>query len=173
METTISFEEFNRGLDLEPIKFSLAQVEEGPGWSVNKAEMLETWYRRFLYLVRLCPEKVIVPTKDIDTFWHTHILDTQKYMADCEVLFGRYFHHFPYFGRRGDEDRRNLEKAFSETDELFLKHFADSPLQSGIADCGALCNEPTPKNNDHGLNPDVRPTLGTVPVRAKLASEKG
>ncbi len=159
MENTISFESFNRPLDLEPIKFSLAMREEGPGWSHEKIESLENWYRRFLFLVHLFPEKTIVPTKDIDTFWHTHILDTKKYMADCESLFGGYFHHFPYFGMRGEEDRMNLEEAFNETEELYLKIFGESPLSCGIADCGALCNEPTPEGKEGTLRASIRPTL--------------
>ena len=93
-----SFNEFSSNLDLESIKFSLTQREDGPNWSLNKAETLEVWYRRFLYLSSIYNDKVLVPSKDIDVFWHTHILDTQKYMLDCENLFGRYIHHFPYFG---------------------------------------------------------------------------
>jgi len=155
----ISFDEFNCNLDLEPIKVSLTQREDGAGWTLTKAELLEVWYRRFLYLVNLYPEKAIVPSKDIDIFWHTHILDTQKYMDDCETLFGRYFHHFPYFGMRGEKDRSNLEDAFLETDELYLQHFGESPLSVEIADCGALCNEPTPKQKGNNLYPNKRPTL--------------
>ena len=78
----LSFDEFNHNLDLEPIKVSLTHREEGPKWHLNKAELIEIWYRRFLYLVRLYPEKILVPCKDIDIFWHSHILDTQKYMTD-------------------------------------------------------------------------------------------
>ena len=155
----VSFDEFNRNLDLEPIKFSLTKREEGAGWSLDKTEALEVWYRRFLYLVSLYPEKVIVPSKDIDIFWHTHILDTQKYMADCKNLFGRYYHHFPYFGMRGEKDRSNLEDAFRKTEELYLQHFGESPLSSEIADCGSLCNEPTPKWVVNNLYSDHRPTL--------------
>ena len=94
---TISINEFNSKMDLEPIKFSLTQRDDGVGWSLDKAELMEVWYRRFLYLVSLYPDKIIVPSKDIDIFWHTHILDTLKYTADCQKLFGKYFHHFPYF----------------------------------------------------------------------------
>ena len=97
---TISFNEFSSKLDLEPIKFSLTHREDGPNWSINKVEGLEVWYRRFLYLSNIYNEKIIVPSKDIDIFWHTHILDTQKYIFDCDNLFGRYIHHFPYFGMR-------------------------------------------------------------------------
>ena len=161
---TISFNEFNHNLDLEPIKFSLTQRDEDSDWSLDKAELLEVWYRRFLYLVNLYPNKVIVPSKDIDIFWHTHILDTQKYMTDCQNLFGRYFHHFPYFGMRGEEDKKDLEKAFHETDQLYLQHFSESPLSRKIADCGSLCNEPTPKRNKNGLYLEERPTLEKLQI---------
>ena len=160
----ISFDEFNRNLDLEPIKVSLTQREEGAGWSLKKVKVLEVWYRRFLYLANLYPEQAIVPSKDIDTFWHTHILDTQKYMADCENLFGRYFHHFPYFGMRGAKDQSNLEDAFHKTDKLYLQHFGESPLCSGIADCGALCNEPTPHWGGNNLFSHERPKLAEIEI---------
>ena len=153
------FEKFSRNLDLESIKFSLTKRDDGPNWPLNKTEELEVWSRRFLYLSNLYDDKVIVPSKDIDTFWHTHILDTQKYMSDCENLFGRYIHHFPYFGMRGESDRIELEKAFRETEELFLLHFGESPVNAGIADCGSLCNEPTPNFSQSGLSPSERPTL--------------
>jgi len=161
-----SFNEFTSNLDLEPIKFSLTQREDGPNWSLNKAETLEVWYRRFLYLSSIYNEKVLVPSKDIDMFWHTHILDTQKYMLDCENLFGRYIHHFPYFGMRGENGRNQLKKSFHETEELFLLHFSESPVSVGIADCGALCNEPTPKFGYGALFSNERPTL-TWAGRAK------
>ncbi len=160
--TKISFNEFSRILDLGSIKFSLTQREDGPNWSPSKAETLEVWYRRFLYLSSIYNDKVIVPSKDIDMFWHTHILDTQKYMLDCENLFGRYIHHFPYFGMRGEKDRNHLKKLFYETEELFLLHFSESPVSVGISDCGALCNEPTPKFGYDALFPNERPTLTWV-----------
>ena len=159
-----SFNEFSRNLDLGSIKFSLTQREDGPSWSLDKTEALEIWYRRFLYLSSIYNDKVIVPSKEIDIFWHTHILDTQKYMSDCDTLFGKYVHHFPYFGMRGEKDRRLLEKAFCETEKLFLFHFGELPVSAGIADCGALCNEPTPKFGSGELYPSERPTLTTVGI---------
>lgn len=158
---TETFDDFNQTLDLEPIKVSLTQREDGPGWPLEKVEELELWYRRYLYMVRLYPEKIIVPTREIDTFWHYHILDTLKYMEDCEALFGRYVHHFPYFGMRGEEDRQNLQAAFAETEALFIKHFDESPLVAESADCGALCNEPGPDPKPFAsiIKTGIRPTL--------------
>ena len=160
----LSFDEFNRSLDLAPIKFSLTQRKEGAKWSRDKADLLEVWYRRFLYLVNLYPKTTLVPSRDIDIFWHAHILDTKKYMKDCENLFGKYFHHFPYFGMRGAKDQSNWEDAFQKTDELYLQHFGESPLGIGIADCGALCNEPTPNWERNNLYSNERPTLAGMNV---------
>ena len=30
---------------------------------------------------------------DMDTVWHCHILQTQKYTQDCLAIFGHYLHH--------------------------------------------------------------------------------
>jgi hypothetical protein len=77
----------------------------------------------FLGLVYLYPNVPIVPNREIDQVWHQHILDTSKYDEDCQMLFGRVLHHFPYFGIRNAGDRQDLNAAFGETQELFQKHF--------------------------------------------------
>ena len=116
-------------LDLGPIKVKLMELEEGEGWTVAQVNAVEIWYKRFLYLNLKYPSDSVVPTKAIDTFWHYHILDTQKYFADCNKVFGAYFHHFPYFGMRGADDARALSNAFDATTDLFLAEFGE-PLSS-------------------------------------------
>lgn len=59
----------------------------------------------------------------IDDFWHLHILDTQKYAEDCQVIFGYFLHHFPYFGMRGEEDAKNLSDSWEETCNLYQNRF--------------------------------------------------
>jgi hypothetical protein len=161
MKDMLQIQELIDNIDLEPIVFTLVSREEGPGWTIEKSKLIETWYRRFLALVKIYPDQTIVPTKDIDMFWHYHILDTRKYMEDCDKIFGSYFHHFPYFGSRGKEDKANFEKTFFHAQELFEKHFGESPISAGIADCGGLCSdgEPTPYVN---IQPNLRPSLATI-----------
>lgn len=86
-------------LNLEPIKNKLMDAEHGEGWSRAKVEAMDTEYRRFLHLMHTFPNESASPTKAVDTFWHYHILDTQKYAADCDEVFGCFMHHNPY----GDE----------------------------------------------------------------------
>lgn len=128
-----------QAVDLEPIMVKLMDSDEGEGWSLEKTREIETWYRQFLCLNALYPDRAIVPTRDIDTFWHYHILDTKKYAEDCEVMFGYFLHHFPYFGMRGDQDRQNLHEASSQTWQLFREHFGESPVAEAASKCASEC----------------------------------
>ncbi|HEU4561412.1 MAG TPA: hypothetical protein VFS20_26400 [Longimicrobium sp.] len=75
--------------------------------------------------------------------WHYHILDTRAYHRDCQTLFGEYFHHFPYFGMRGEEDEQNLERAFKMTGVLYEEAFGEPIvlLDGGkcTRDCQSRC----------------------------------
>lgn len=123
-------------LDLDCIKLKLMDAEEGHGWSREYADQMELAYRRFLALMTKFPEETIAPTKDIDKFWHGHILDTMKYAEDCERVFGYFLHHFPYFGMRGEEDAKNLEAAADRLHALYESEFGTS-LRQDTAFCGA------------------------------------
>lgn len=141
-------------LNLEPMVFCLVEKDEGPKWTLKRARVAEKWYRRFLFLIAKYPSRVIVPTKEIDQIWHTHILDSEKYFEDCGVVFGGYLHHFPYLGVRGDEDKKNLEDAFYQTMALFEFHFNETPIGAekdanasicgGGGHCSSGCSNKTP-----------------------------
>lgn len=113
-------------LDLDPIKVKLMHKESGEGWTLEQANVVEAEYRRYLYLMKAFPNEAFAPGREVDTFWHYHILDTIKYAADCKEVFGYFVHHFPYIGLRGEEDmaahqrlgermRTIYEAAFGET----------------------------------------------------------
>lgn len=156
-------------LDLDCIKVKLMHAEEGDGWTRNTADRIEREYRRFLILTLARPEP-IVPSKDIDEFWHAHILDTRKYMDDCETICGEYIHHFPYFGMRGDDDAINLQNCFATTKEVYEQVF-EEPYPSGSASncencgsCAASCGvggvSSSFAEDCSPLRPSLRPALG-------------
>ena len=118
-------------LDLEPIKMKLMDAEEGYGWSREHAERIETAYRRFLVLNVKYPERTIAPTKDVDKFWHGHILDTMKYAQDCQAVFGHFLHHFPYLGMRGEQDAADHRAAAAEMHSLYEKEFGEALPANG------------------------------------------
>ena len=71
--------------------------------------------------------------------WHYHILDTRAYCKDSDKVFGGYFHHFPYFGMRGDEDERNLRRAFEQTKGLYLEAFGEGMDRTDAQNCWHDC----------------------------------
>lgn len=123
-------------LDLEPIKMKLMDPEEGPGWSRPHADRMETAYKRFLTLLVRFPEAPLAPTKDVDKFWHGHILDTIKYAEDCEKTFGYFLHHFPYFGMRGEQDAADLRAAAARMHEIYEREFGEA-MPNGTSWCTA------------------------------------
>ena len=90
-----------------------------------------------------------------------HILDTRKYAEDCDKLFGYFLHHFPYFGMRGDDDRNDLQEAFTRSQSLMMQTFGENLVsynEDGAA--AALCG---PENCD--------PSIYSTTLRPRLLSE--
>ncbi len=140
-----------QALDLEPIKFKLMDTEEGQGWSREYVEQMAIAYKRFLTLSVKYPKETIAPSKDVDKFWHGHILDTIKYAEDCQNVFGYFVHHFPYFGMRGEEDAANLAEAGKTTNRLYEKEFGETlPSRASMCsvavtkDSAAMCSVARP-----------------------------
>ena len=158
-------------LDLEPIMVKLMDLEEGEGWSLEHVRVVEEWYRRFLFLNAVYPDRSIVPTKAIDTFWHYHILDTEKYAEDCQNVFGYFLHHFPYFGIRGVEDRQNLLNASKQTWGLFRLHFNEEPATL-LGDAGKCVSSCSGKSCSHCQSPTCQggPKVGQGQERPRLAA---
>jgi len=128
-----------QALDLDPIKFKLMDPEEGQGWSREYVDQMAIEYKRFLTLSVKYPDETIAPSKDVDKFWHGHILDTMKYAEDCQNVFGYFLHHFPYFGMRGEEDAANLAEAGNTTNRLYEKEFGE-----GVSRRAAYCSVAKP-----------------------------
>src|SRR5689334_14698043 len=85
-------------IDFSMVKRKLMDQDEGQGWDQEYTDFVERRYRRYLCMQIMYPDGPSVPTRDIDLFWHQHILDTRAYARDCQVLFGEFRHHYPYFG---------------------------------------------------------------------------
>jgi len=128
-------------LDLAPIMVKVMDADEGYGWSLEFTKQIAAEYKRYLILCLENPDFPMVPSSFVDKFWHFHILDTQKYAADCNLIFGYFLHHFPYFGMRGEEDEQNLKQAWADSRALYVKRFGkinDSlwPASARCPNCG-------------------------------------
>jgi len=94
-----------------------------PRWRPELIKVCEKLYKRFLWLNVKYPGHGLVPTLEIDEFWHNHILYTKDYTNDCQQLFGHYLHHQPSDGN----DEEQLLSGFEITKQLYTKEF-NEPL---------------------------------------------
>lgn len=107
-------------------KISAPDVNIARVWLPETAGIAVDYYRHFLWMLRKYGRnEVLAPSSEIDEIWHHHILDTYKYHEDCQAIFGRYLHHYPYFGMRGDNDADALSLAFARTQALHYEEFGD------------------------------------------------
>jgi len=113
-------------IDFGPIAYKLMNPEEGEGWTLERATQAIEDYRRFLFLMQHYPERKIVPSREADQVWHTHILDTAKYREDCDTVFGRFIDHWPYFGLKDADEHQDLQDSFAETQVLANLHFGSA-----------------------------------------------
>ena len=125
-------------LDLSRVKRKIVHPKHGLGWSKERADRAEQMYRNFLVLVGLRSAKRLVPFDDIDEMWHFHILDTVKYRDDCEMIFGHYLDHHPYFGMEGPEDEAALEAATEDTRRLYEVYFGPIPGTARSQSCETI-----------------------------------
>lgn len=107
-------------MDLSMIENKMIQSY---GWRANEAKQAKILYKNYLFLRLKYPTESLPPSKDIDEFWHNHILDTKKYREDCQAIFGHFFDHYPYFGMDEYSTKQDLEFAFEKIQRLHMKEF--------------------------------------------------
>lgn len=95
-----------------------------PRWQLADALHCAKLYKNFLLLQKKNASVPLVPTREIDEFWHNHILHTQQYFQDCARIFGYYLHHQPVSPRDNTEQ---LIADFTRTKELYFAEF-NEPL---------------------------------------------
>jgi len=95
-------------------------------WDEERVARALKEYKQFLALMLWTPEAVLVPSEDIDEVWHTHVLNTARYQADCETIFGRFQHHFPTFGESEEVQEEHM-KGRDETLKMFEEAFGEVP----------------------------------------------
>ena len=135
-ELRAKFTSFDQSVDLNPIKYKLMKDKD---WTLERANQVEPQYKAFLFLIGSKVKAEFVPTFDIDEMWHTHILDTRKYMMDCALHFGAYIHHYPYLGMKDADDRSRAESLFAATCSTIAEAFNINVHDLDATSCGGGC----------------------------------
>jgi hypothetical protein len=122
-ETQKEFLQKLNSLDFGPLAYKLMHPEDRPGLSLEQTADAITKYKGFLFLTNNAQGRHVSPSRYIDYVWHTHVLDTELYLTQTATLFGRQLHHFPFFGKRGAGDEKELLAAAEYTKEQARAYF--------------------------------------------------
>jgi len=129
-DNSLSIDARLQQIDWRPIAFKLTDSTHGLGWPIDRAAQAIQGYLQFLKAIDQHPTAALVPSRDVDEVWHCHLLDTHKYAADCQWLFGRFIHHNPYLGVGNSEQVARLTAAWQETLRLLGQTERSSPASS-------------------------------------------
>ena len=119
----ISVQEAQRRLvqwDLEPVKQYC--IRKGVYPNGERLDRIEVEYRRFIAMC--ATEKVITMSKEIDDFWHVHILFSDDYTAMCHWLGMQYIHHNPC---QSDGEVDALADGYHDTLRFYEEQFGEKP----------------------------------------------
>jgi len=117
-------------LDLESVKARVTDPELGEGWARDYADRIEAAYKTYLTMLVKYPDEAddILLSKDVDEFWHTHILQTRKYTEDCQKVFGNFLHHEPHVGEVTATDLARRSALAEKTRHLYEMEFGSAEL---------------------------------------------
>ena len=116
-------------LDLQPVAKKLMSFDNRHGWTAQQTELAISLYKMFLCLHFLFPDIELVPSKEIDEVWHTHILlNTYQYIQDCQELFGYILHHYSPVDETSEQYQHH--ETAREVTKLLLELFGVSILQN-------------------------------------------
>jgi len=156
-----------QALDLESVKARMMDEELGEGWSREYADGIETAYKTYLSMLVKYPEHAedIMLSKDVDEFWHTHILQTRKYAEDCERVFGDFLHHNPHVGPRTAEDLAKRDALAEITRRLYESEFRGTRTAE-LAWGGAAIQSPSAAYSTAAINAG-QAAYSTAAIEAK------
>ena len=116
-------------------------------WSREQRETSLQRYFKWLQLKLRHPKARLAPTRDIDLFWHLHMLSPVAYHRDCMRLFGRLLDHDGGFGK-GPGELPLLQSVFARTAQWWEEEYGEAYRENGrflrdaaMTDCWHDCSD--------------------------------
>jgi len=143
-----------RELDLDEVRRRLVAKK---GWSAAHADRMVQEYREYLALFFHHPgEELVPPSQDLDDVWHEHILDTPRYAADCDRMFGRFIHHVPGLEHGTERHAEGLHRTRRHWWQIFGRHrekrltvARDADGHVDVVTFGSSCSSFVPSAGEH------------------------
>lgn len=160
-------------LDLQLVANKLMSPEYGCGWSLEQTEVAIDNYKKFLMLQYLYPSFDLVPSKEIDTVWHEHILvNTHKYLQDCHYLFGYLLHHCWTDSNKDILETKKAKTAFARTKVLFTEIFSEDILDETAFEAAPCVDLPISPELSHEMSACLSLPKYSLPHNSSMISSQ-
>lgn len=111
-------------------------------WTKHFTEQAILEYKKFMFLAAVT-DKMVSPSKIVDTVWHLHLIYTESYSKFC-LLLGKEINHIPGNHSKGEVQKfRNAQKF---TQNQYENHFGTPP-------------------KDYWINTNIRESLNLTPLK--------
>ena len=117
-------------ISVDLIRASYRSDDFPKDWTDEKRRQSLARYERWLRLKQSHPRQRMAPTRDIDMFWHLHMLAPVAYHRDCMANFGRILDHDGGFGK-GEGEWEQLRGVFLATGALWEQAYGEPYGEDG------------------------------------------
>lgn len=110
--------------DLSREKAILTSPIRGYGFTQDQVDEMESEYKKYLFIRVMHPQKLLPMSKEVDDFWHAHVLNTRNYLRFMqEVAGGSFIHHGPTVSE--DENIKLMPNYLNGTIALLTRYFGE------------------------------------------------
>lgn len=119
-------------VSIDLVRASFRSDDVPADWDESHRSRVADRYVKFLSLIAAHPGRAFAPTREIDLFWHLHMLHPRAYQRDCAALFGGVLDHDGGFGKDPAE-LPVLQRTFDRTATLWESRYGE-PYVAGSED---------------------------------------
>jgi hypothetical protein len=123
--------------------------------------------KQYYAIALLDPRNMHAISKELDPFWHAHILHTEEYVEFCKRVMHYYMHHAPLNHERKDHVqhvKRLYRYTLDECYPLFFNHINPLFYPSNPPDKELMCTH-------YACRPEEVDVLALLPLRWEMQKE--
>ena len=111
---------------------------ETKDWTAHQIKQTVHRYEKYFALMVKHPGEPFAPTRDIDAFWHLHMLSPAAYYRDCMNGCGQIIDHDGGFGHCESELPKLLE-VFDATAQRWEQMYDEPYCSPAVPDAATKC----------------------------------
>ena len=140
--------ELKQKLDERDFSRVRSRLKRDHNYNDDYIARMEEEYKKFIALCASSRTTGLGIARELDEFWHAHLMFTKDYESMCDQVKGSFIHHNPADEEESDGSRKQkVLVGYTKTYELYVNSFGDPPKEfwplpndaSTRLDCSIWC----------------------------------